>query len=179
MKQYLAGLALAVTLPFAGAANAALIFVGYWDVADPNAAIWSDTPPNGPLAYTGQEAAALLFGGNASDYSISTVDDMVSNINNMAWYDIIGFGGNIFAEDYSNKYLGQYYGPTNDFSIGDIGSSASAFVRDNLTQGVERNYAFRDDGRSIPEPSIVSLLLLGLFGTVAVRRRLSISDRQL
>ena len=84
MKQYLGVLALAVTIPFAGSANAALMFVGYWDVADTNAPIWSDTPPDGPLAYTGQEAAAFLFGGSASEYSISTVDETVVNINNMA-----------------------------------------------------------------------------------------------
>jgi hypothetical protein len=83
MRQYLAGFALAVILPFVSSANAALIFVGYWDVADPNAPIGSGTPPDGPLAYTGQEAAAFLFGGSASQYSISTVDDIVSNINNM------------------------------------------------------------------------------------------------
>ncbi len=171
MRQYLAGLALAVMLPFASSANAALIFVGYWDVADPNAPIWSDTPPDGPLAYTGQEAAALLFGGSASEYSISTVDDIVSNINNMAWYDVIGYGGEVFAEDYSNKYLDRYYGPTSDFNIGDSGSSASAFVRDNLTQGVERNYAFKDDGITVPEPSVLSLCLLALSGFAMIRRR--------
>ena len=171
MKQYLGVLALAVTLLFAGSANAALMFVGYWDVADPNAPIWSDTPPDGPLAYTGQEAAAFLFGGNASDYSISTVDNTVVNINNMAWYDVIGYGGNIFAEGYSNKYLDKYYGPTTGFDIDDINSSASAFVRDNLTQGVERNYAFKDDGITVPEPSVLSLFLFGLAGFAVVRRR--------
>tara|TARA_R110002124_G_scaffold79785_6_gene211787 strand:- start:7235 stop:7768 length:534 start_codon:yes stop_codon:yes gene_type:complete len=171
MKHYVVILALLVAaLSFSNAANAALMFVGYWDVADPSAPIWSDTPPDGPLAYTGQEAAALLFGGSASEYSISTVDDTVANINNMAWYDIIGFGGAIFAEDYSNKHLGQYYGPTNNFTIGDVGNSASAFVRDSLTQGVERNYAFKEDGVTVPEPSVLTLLLLGLTGVAAGRR---------
>ncbi|MCB1706173.1 MAG: PEP-CTERM sorting domain-containing protein [Halioglobus sp.] len=175
MKQFVSILVLALAaLSMNNSAHAALIFVGYWDVADPSAPIWSDTPPDGPLAYTGQEAAALLFGGNASDYSISTVDDSVANINNMAWYDIIGYGGALFAEDYSNKYLGQFYGPTNDFTIGDVGGSASAFVRDNLTQGVERNYAFKDDGISVPEPSALALLLLGLACVVAGRRTVRI-----
>lgn len=171
MKRYLAMMALAAALPFASSANAALIYVGFWDVADPSAPIWSDPPPTGPLAYTGQEAAALLFGGSAAEYSISTIDDSVANINNMAWYDVIGFGGHIFAEDYSNKYLGQYYGPTAGFNTLDLSNSASAFVRDNLTQGVERNYAFRDDGITVPEPSVVSMLLLGLAGFVVARRR--------
>ena len=170
MKHCLVVLVLAVALPFASASSAALMYVGYWDVADPNAPIWSETPPDGPLAYTGQEAAALLFGGSASDYSISTVDDTVANINNMAWYDIIGYGGSIFAENYSNKYLGQYYGPTSGFGS-DINNAASAFVRDNLTQGVERNYAFKDDGVNVPEPSVWSLLLASLGGFVWARRR--------
>jgi hypothetical protein len=171
MKQYLALVALAVALPFASSANAALMFVDYWDVADRLAPIWDDNSPDGPLAYTGQEAAALVFGGSASDYSISTVDHTVANINNMSWYDIIGFGGSILAEDYSRKYLGQYYGPTSGFTVGDTNNSASAFVRDNLRQGVERNYAFKDDGITVPEPSVLSMLLLGLSGFWVTRRR--------
>lgn len=171
MKQYLALVALAVALPFASSANAALMFVGYWDVADSNAPLWDDSFPEGPLAYTGQEAAAFVFGGSASDYSISTVDDTVANIDNMSWYNILGVGGAIFEEDYSSKYLGQYYGPTFVFTPGDRRNSASAFVRDGLTQGVERNYAFKDDGRSVPEPSVVSMMLLGLGGLWMARRR--------
>ncbi len=176
MKRCLAVVLLAAALPFATSSHAALMFVGYWDVADPNAPIWSDTPPDGPLAYTAQEAAALLFGGSAADYTISTVDDTVANINRMGWYDVIGFGGSIFAQDYSNKHLGQYYGPTSGFNVGDINNSASAFVRDNLTQGVERNYAFVDDGVVVPEPSALSLLLLGLGVFVLSRRRLQGAD---
>jgi hypothetical protein len=172
MKQYLAAVALAVALPFASSANAALMYVGYWDVADTNAPLWDDNSPDGPLAYTGQEAAALVFGGSASGYSISTVDDTVANIDNMSWYNVLGFvGGVVFAEDYSRKYLGQYYGPTLTFSPGNSDNSASAFVRDSLTQGVERNYAFKDDGSSVPEPSVLSMFLLGLSGFWMARRR--------
>ena len=172
VKQYLAILALVVTLPFAGSTHAALIFVGAWDVADLQAPLWDDPFPRGPLAYTGQEAAAYVFGGNPGDYTISTVDDTVANINNMAWYDIIGFGGAIFAQDYFNKYLGLYYGPGDSFDR-TINGAASAFVRDNLSQGVERNYAFKDDGVPVPEPSALSLLLVGfaLLRAAASRRR--------
>ena len=172
VKQYLAILALVVTLPFAGSTHAALIFVGAWDVADLQAPLWDDPFPRGPLAYTGQEAAAYLFGGNPGDYTISTVDDTVANINNMAWYDIIGFGGAIFAQDYFNKYLGLYYGPGDSFDR-TINGAASAFVRDNLSQGVERNYAFKDDGVPVPAPSALSLLLVGfaLLCAAASRRR--------
>jgi hypothetical protein len=172
VKQFLAILALVFALPFAGSTHAALIFVGAWDVADLQAPLWDDPFPRGPLAYTGQEAAAFLFGGNPADYTISTVDDTVANINYMAWYDVIGFGGAIFAQDYFNKYLGLYYGPGDSFD-GTINGAASAFVRDSLSQGVERNYAFKDDGVQVPEPSALSLLLLGLTlaGAAAIRQR--------
>jgi hypothetical protein len=169
VKQYLALLALVATLSFAGAANAALIFVGAWDVADLQAPLWDEPFPTGPLAYTGQEAAALLFGGSPSDYTISTVDDTVANINYLAWYDVIGFGGAIFAQDYFNKYLGLFYGPVDNFD-GTINGSASAFVRDSLSQGVERNYAFRE-AFPVPEPSALSLLLVGLALVAAASRR--------
>ncbi len=72
----LAGVLMAATTLTAGAANAALTFVGAWQVDQ--GPTWFGSPPDGPLAYTGQEAAALLFGGNASDYSISTVSNQAN-----------------------------------------------------------------------------------------------------
>jgi hypothetical protein len=171
MKKYLGMLTLLVTTLFMSPAQAGLIFVGSWYVYNDAAPTWSSAPPNGPTAYTGQEAAALLFGGSAADYSISTVDNSVANINNMSWYDIIGTGGNIFAENYSSKYLGQYYGPTSGYTPGDLGNAASAFIRDNLSGENAINYAFINDAPSVPEPAILSLLLPGLVGLVAMRRR--------
>lgn len=136
-------------------------FVGSWDVYNPDAPIWSGSPPNGPLAYTAQEAAALLYGGQASDYSISTLGPDAFNINNSAWYDVIGFGGAIFAEDYSNKYLGQFYGPTSGYGS-DMNGAASAFVRDNLFGAGRINFAFRNDSApAVPEPGAWALMLLG------------------
>ena len=86
----------------ANPAQALPTYVGSWRVSDGPS--WSGTPPNGPLAYTGQEAAALLFGGSASDYRISTVDSNPLNIDDKAYYDIIGYGGvNIVADDYFSK----------------------------------------------------------------------------
>ncbi|CAA0111141.1 Uncharacterised protein [Halioglobus japonicus] len=171
MKKYLGILTLLATTLFVSTANAGLIFVGSWDVFDPGAPTWSSAPPNGPPAYSGQEAAALLFGGSASDYSISTVDNTVANINNMAWYDVLGTGGNVFSEDYSNKYLGQYYGPTNNFTPGEPGNSASAYVRDNLSGANAINYAFKAEAPAIPEPAVLSLIFPGLLGIAAMRRR--------
>src|SRR5262249_4101413 len=43
-------------------------------------ALWSDNPP----VYSAKEAAASLFGGNASDYRISTTE---STITDTGWYD--------------------------------------------------------------------------------------------
>ena len=97
MKQLLA----AITLCLASvSAFAAPIFVGSWQVDQ--GPEWT----NQPLAFTGQEAAALLFAGvtgdaNPANYLISTIDDSVANINNSAWYSIIATaGGTVFAHDY-------------------------------------------------------------------------------
>ena len=173
MKKILPILALVATSSFTSVANAGLVFVGSWNVYNDAAPHWTDNSPNGPLAYTGQEAAALLFGGIASNYSISTIDNLVANINNLAWYDVIGFGGRELSGDYSNKYLGMFYGPNNDYSPGNENNSASAFIRDNLSFDGRINYAFIDDSVSaaVPEPSIISLFLASLAGMTFFRRR--------
>lgn len=156
-------LATVAACSMAGAADAAPVFVGNWDVYNDAAPRWSDPAfaPNGPLAYTGQEAAALLFGGVAADYVISTVDASVSNINNSAWYDQIGIGGGIFSQSYNNKYLGQYYGPQSNT----IPGFASAFVRDGLRGEGAINYAFRVTAGVVPEPATWAMLVLG-FGVL-------------
>lgn len=136
----------AVTTCLAATPARAFVFVGSWNVGDPGAPVWSSNSPNGPLAYTGQEAAAFLFGGSPGDYAISTVDDNPLNINRSAWYSVWGVGGSIYAETFSNKYLGAYYGPTNNGN-----GSASAYVIDNcgpqfVPGACGRNYAFRVPG---------------------------------
>lgn len=155
-------------------AQAATIFAGSWRVDQgPN---WASSPPNGPLAHTGQEAAALLFGGNASDYAISTVDALVGNINNSAWYSVIGLSGAALrAENYSSKYLGQFYGPTSGYASQDPNAAASAYVADNARGAQFMNYAFRvDNAPAVPEPATWMMMLVG-FGALgaAMRRRTS------
>lgn len=168
MKKFLFATVAACSM--ATVANAAPVFVGSWDVYSASAPSWSDPAfgANGPLAYTGQEAAALLFGGVASDYVISTVGASVATINNSAWYDQIGIGGGIFAQDYTNKYLGQFYGPSNNT----ISGAASAYVRDNLNGRGAINYAFRVTVAAVPEPATWAMLVLG-FGVLggAMRSR--------
>ena len=154
-------------------AGATTVFVGSWNVFNPAAPTWYNSPPNGPLAYTGQEAAALLFGGNASDYVISTVSSNIADINDLAWYDVIGKGGHTFSDDYSNKYLGLYYGPTSNYNGPNstfFTNAASAFVRDNLYYDSAINYAFRVDAAVPDAASTFGLLGLGLLALAVVRR---------
>lgn len=122
-----------------------LAFAGQWQVDQgPD---WFSSPPDGPLAYTGQEAAALLFGGNAADYQISTLGTDPALVNNQAWYSIIGVGGGTaLAQDYSSKYLGSFYGPTSGFTLNDPTNAASAYVDDNATGAAFTNYAFTGTG---------------------------------
>ncbi len=164
-------------LAFAVPANAAASFVGSWEVDQgPD---WGAEPPNGPLAYTGQEAAALLFGGNASDYAISTVGSDPNQINNMAWYSVIGYGGNqnnggsLLADNYNSKYLGQYYGPTGGYPLDDPNAAASAYVSDNAIGTTFINYAFRlsDVVSGVPEPATWAMLLFGFAAVSAAMRR--------
>lgn len=154
---------------FSSVASAAITYVGNWQVDEgPN---WSGSPPNGPLAYTGQEAAALLFGGVASDYVISTVDSNPANIDYQAWYSIIGVsGGTKFAYNYASKYLGSFYGPTSGYTFGDIKGAASAYVWDNAQGSQFKNYAFSI--AAVPEPGTYTMMLvgLGLIGSFARRR---------
>jgi len=149
----------AALLLSAGMAQATVLtYVGSWNVGDgPD---WTTNP----LAYSGTGAAELLFGAGA--YQISTIDDQVANIDNMAHYAIIGIGFDIFAEDYFRGVEGVTH--YQDVYVFDpFIDTVSTYVDDFGTGGT--NYAFRVS--QVPEPASLALLGLGLAGIGFSRKK--------
>ena len=148
----------AVLTSAASLAQAGYQYVGSWQVDDgPN---WTTVPE----AYTGQEAAALLFGGSASDYAISTISSLVADIDNLAWISTWGgaCGGSFpcgtkVAENFEVSTAGLYA------NVGDT----STYVDDWAVGDEYTNYAFR----AVPEPVSLALMGLGLAGLSLTRRR--------
>ncbi|MGV9006981.1 MAG: beta strand repeat-containing protein [Brevundimonas sp.] len=105
--------------------QAALSYVGSWNVSDGPS--WGISPPT----YTGQEAAALLFGGNAADYRTSTTGANVAAIDDLAWYDRYGQSYVQLAATARTNAAGPGYDTTGD---------TSAYVRDHTDTHL--NYAF-------------------------------------
>jgi hypothetical protein len=168
--------AMALMVGAAGSAAAATTYtyVGSWYVGE--GPEWSTNPG----VYTGQEAAALLFGGTASQYAISTIDSNVANINFSTFVD--GWGDSQFlatpvAQNYSLVTGTGYADP------GGSGTSYSAYVLDHScgerygnpgascegSPGL--NFAFRVAG--VPEPASWGLMIVGfgLVGTTLRTRR--------
>jgi hypothetical protein len=156
------------------AAAATYTYVGNWYVGDGE--VWT----NNPAVYSGQEAAALLFGGVASDYAISTIDSNPLNINFSAFVD--GWGD----DQYLNTPVSQSYSldlgnPGYNDPAG-TGTAYSAFVLDhscdnrysNPNEGCTSNvrglnFAFRINS-AVPEPATWAMMLVG-FGAVGVAAR--------
>lgn len=136
----------------------AQVYVGKYSVED--GAPWATNP----VCYTPQEAAALLFGGVASDYAISTKGDDPALIDHMGWEDGWGNtshcmddGGNLgtpVAEDFK---VGANYDPVHPNPPSP--TTFSAYVHDH-GDSTSINYVFRVSSApvSVPEPGCVALL---------------------
>lgn len=150
---------LLILLFIANQVSAGLMYVGEWEVDDGPS--WGSHP----LASTAQEVAALLFGGLASDYTISTLGMDALTIDNMAWYSVLGLAeGHKFAENYvasgSTQAPGYYYSGA-AFNSGNVNESASAYVDDNAIGSRYTNYAFIS---TVSTPASTALFGLGLAG---------------
>lgn len=159
------------------ASAATFTFAGSWFVGD--GPVWSSNP----TVYSGQDAAALLFGGTASDYAISTIDNNVANINFSAFVD--GWGDETFLTTaVSQSYKFDDGAPGYD-APGGTATAYSAFVFDhscfnryNNMQDVcapgepGQNFAFRVSG-VVPEPATWAMMIggFGLAGATLRRRR--------
>lgn len=161
MRKLVMAAVAAVSISMSGLASAAT-YVGSWSVDQGPS--WSTVP----AAYSGQEAAALLFGGTAADYLISTVDNAEANIDNLAWVSTWGgaCGGSFpcgtkIAENFTTSTGGLYSNP----------GDTSAYVSDWAVGPQYTNYAFRV-AAAVPEPATWAMMLLG-FGVIGfgMRRR--------
>lgn len=160
-KVFLGAAALAAAASMATSASAALVYVGSWEVDQGPS--WTTVPP----AYSGQEAAAFLFGGTASDYVISTVDSNPADIDGLTWVSTWGgaCGGSFpcgtqVADSFVQSTLGLYATP----------GDTSAYVNDWAVGAQYTNYAFFTGG--VPEPGVWALMLVGVgLSGAALRRR--------
>jgi len=149
----------ALGLTLASTQAQAATYVGSWEVDDGPS--WTTDP----TAYTGQAAAALLFGGTASDYVISTVDSNPADINGLTWVSTWGGAcdynfpcGTQVADNYVVTENGLYVNP----------GDTSAYVADWAVGSQYTNYAFFV---GTPEPATWAMMMLGLGLTGAFLRR--------
>jgi hypothetical protein len=119
-----------------------------------------------PRVYSGVEAAAFLFGGNPSDYAISTVQD---TINHLAWYDAWGdHHGFELAETYSLDLTGLGYNGCSIANIACENSAYSAYVMDALNS---TNYVYRVSDVPLPAALPLFASALGGLGAAGLRRK--------
>lgn len=139
-------------------------YVGSWQVDQ--GPYWLEQP----LAYSGQEAAALLFGGLPGEYAISTLGPNPETVNRLAWYSVFAvLGGGFQLADSLDQSLplDLYYDGTLQAN-GLMSNPASAYVWDGALGPQYTNYAFRMS--EVPLPA-TGLLLLGALGGLGLLRR--------
>lgn len=128
--------------------------------------LWTTNPP----VYSAQEAAALLFGGSASSYAISTNSSTTdpSTITHTGNYDGWGEPCSVFAESYKLDVA-----PAGYQFPGGLNTSWSAYVNDHNCAQV--NYVWRVVPTAVPTLSEWAMIalsaLLGLLGLGWMRRR--------
>ena len=110
-------------------------YAGSWSVNQGPA--WSPNPP----VYSGQQAAALLFGGGAASYAISTTGVNPAAINFKTWLDGWGDSGTYGGTTPGNQSFSLDKGGAGYNSLPGTGSAYSAYISDHGVAGV--NYAFR------------------------------------
>ena len=159
-------LAVAASLAAAAPAVAGPIFAGSWTV---DQGPWWDTVPQ---VYTGQQAAALLFGGSASDYEISTISDQIGDIDHLAW--VSTYGGNCDGAFPCGTKVAENFSLSTD-GLYDNWGDQSAYVGDWAQGAQYRNYAFRIG--SVPEPASWAMMVggFGLAGAAMRRRKTSVA----
>ncbi|MBE0638135.1 MAG: hypothetical protein IH598_06435 [Bacteroidales bacterium] len=142
-------------------------YIGFFDGLD-GPYYWTNPP-----CYTGQEAAALLFGGVPSDYAISTNSSTdPSTITFTAWMVTWGIPGWAeYAQDYKLDIGNVGYDDP-----GVTGSATSAYIWDNPPPpGSSINYVWRVSGGA-PEVPVsnwalyLGILLMVTFVVIRFRR---------
>ncbi len=163
-----------IFLTFNAAQASSYTYVGSWMLgAGPD---WATNP----AVLSGVETAALLFGGTASDYVISTVDSNVANVNFSTWLD--GWNdANTYANNgtpASDTFSYSAFGPGyNDCGGSDITlctqSAYSAYVNDHFdgTDAAFTNFAFRVSATPLPATLPLFASGLGGLGLLSWRRK--------
>jgi len=172
LKKLAAASAVAALALASQAAHAGYTFVGSWFVDSGPA--WYAQDANG--AYTtpilsGREAAAAIYGGNASDYVVSTKGRDANLIDFKAWMD--GWGDSFTYGTSGVAAADTLHIDTDGDNIyaisGGYQSAYSAWVSDH---GLHlENFAFRVDPVTVPEPASLALAGLALAGLAAARRK--------
>jgi len=177
------GLTLFISLNIVNSANATLIvgdlytdaddvmweYVGGYDLSDLNGL----NDPIPPRALNGLEAAELVFGELMSGtYALSASEllqpDVIYGnpnfyVTHEAWYDAFQGFVSVLAEDIvANQAGDEGY---------DAFSDVSALVNDRAVPTFHTNHVFKSVTVSIPEPTTLSVLMLGLLGLMVRKTR--------